>query len=605
MYLLVKQLEFIKIIKMKLAIKNLGFRKVYFSSILIFCQYIMNSQTVSLEAPTISLSPAENSTVADITLNAGQTTITALTFSVIFDNNVISPTGISISGGASNIIGENEIRIAIYAVNSQLASIDFDYIGAGGTQSPLMISIIDLFDSNGNDISATASVIDGSINKSCVTNSINGCTNFNYEEYDPFANCDDGTCSTLVCHDTNFQKINQYDNYTAARPQLSSSGNRVVFIDNGFVKLFEAQNNSWEQIGPDLALDLYSYGVTLSGDGNKIALISYDSSTSPRVYYVQTYFLINNEWIKPTDDFSSISTNINYVKLSDNGNNLLISYRYASDERIDVFEWIDSDWQQKGDSFMGEFWYPKLSNDGNTILFSDSYVGTVTSSIYTYNGSSWSQKGSLIGENAIFNLDHSGNIVLSIEYETPGVWVDPELTFYAFDENNWIQIGATQSFIGAVGNEMSGDLSNFTITDRNNFIDIYKYDGLEWNNVNTLTYENNGFRFWSCQFSQDGNALIVRGYWHDDDDVGLTAYYANECNAVSQMFCVDTQVLNGVIDAGIYSADNKIIASGIVDIQSGGNVELEAQNMVDLMPGFSVEDDVNFEIRMQTCDPNN
>jgi len=602
------------------AIKISTCKKIMFSCIYIFCHFIIHAQTIYFEAPTIILDHTENELVATLNLSSGETELTGLNFIVSFDSSVLKLTGESrpnsFIGGILNPIQENEVVIGLFFIEDTFGGIEvpyidglinlhFDYIVGGGTESPISISLTEIFDVDDNELSASTVITNGSVSKTCAATPINGCTNFNYEEYNPLADCEDGTCSTLICRDNNFQKITQYDNYTAALPDLSSSGNRVVFIDDGNVKLFEALNNSWEQIGPDLPLDFTSYGISLSGAGDKIAFISWDNFTSPQTYYVKSYFLIDNQWVKTASDIISNSSSIRYATLSNDGNTLLVHHwEYIPDNgRIEMFELVNSEWQKKGDDFLGPIWYPQITDDGNTILFSDNFSGTVNSSIYSYNGSNWVAKGSLVGNTASFNLDNSGNSILKIEYPTP--YINPDLTFYEYDGSSWIQSGTTQSFIGSVGNIMTGDLSNFTITDRNNFIEIYKYNGFEWNNVNTLTYENNEFRFWNCQFSQDGNALLVRGYYHDNDDVGLTAYYANDCNNVNERFCVDTQVLNGVIDSDTYKSGNKINARGTVDLNSGGDVEFESQNSVELLSGFSAGGDVNFEIRMRTCDPNN
>jgi len=599
---------------MKTIAKYSRFKQINFLIISIFFQFTIYAQTISLEAPTITLDHTVNNAVATINLNTELTNLNALEFTLYYDGSVLKPTGHSKPDrveGAINGAIENKIIVGLYFTADPfggtvppyidgLISFDFDFIGAEGTESPLMISITNIFDSDEDELSEISSTINGSISKTCGPNPITGCTNSNYEEYSPLANCDDGSCATLVCHDSNFQKINQYDNYTAVRPLLSSNGSRVAFIDNNVIKLFEAQNNSWVQIALDLTLDAYSYGITLSRDADKIAVISIDRTTSPYTYFVQTYFLVNNQWLKLTNDLFPDIGSFNEIVLSDDGNTLIT----RGFNLLKAYEWVNSEWQQKGDTFSGQqFWYPYISEDGNTILFNDGYVGTVTASLYNYDGSSWTPEGSLTGNNSTFSLNHTGDLVLQVEYKTP--YIDPDLTFHGFDGSNWIQISATQSFLGTVGNVMNGDLTNFTITDRDTILNIYKYNGLEWTNETTITYENNGFRFWSCQFSQDGNALLVRGYYNDDDDVGLTAYYANECNDILEDFCVDTQVLNGVIDEGIYRSSNIISASGTVGIQSGGNVELESQNMVELMPGFVADGDVNFEISMQTCVPNN
>jgi len=157
------------------------------------------TQTNIVEAPTIVLNTNENTVVANIMLTEGQNTIISMTFSVIFDNEVLKPTSLTTPGGAFNFINGNELIIGIFSVEPQIASISFDFIGGPGTQSPLIVNVENIFDISGNEVSSSTQSINGNISKLCAANPIFGCTNDNYAEYDPSANCDNGTCTTLNC----------------------------------------------------------------------------------------------------------------------------------------------------------------------------------------------------------------------------------------------------------------------------------------------------------------------------------------------------------------------------------------------------------------------
>lgn len=64
-------------------------------------------------------------------------------------------------------------------------------------------------------------------------------------------------------------------------------------------------------------------------------------------------------------------------------------------------------------------------------------------------------------------------------------------------------------------------------------------------------------------------------------------------------------VLLFVLLSSTYSSDNVINSNGTIDENSNGDVLFESKNTVDLLPGFSAEGDVNFEVKMQDCNINN
>lgn len=197
------------------------------------------TQEVNIEASTIVLNPTENMAEASIIMNSDALEITSITFSVTFDNEVLQASAVNISGGAFNIINDNEILIALFSVSPLLTTINFDFIGAPGTQSPLNISIINIFDVNESEVSSVTNVIPGSISKTCLTNAVYGCTNDNYEEYNPTANCDDGSCATLLCpYDLYISGVPVIPGVYVAENNISSDG-----LINGGVVEYSAGNS--------------------------------------------------------------------------------------------------------------------------------------------------------------------------------------------------------------------------------------------------------------------------------------------------------------------------------------------------------------------------
>lgn len=575
------------------------------------------SQSVSIEAPIVTLNAIDEISIVTIDLDLNQTTISSLTFALTFDKDVLKPIGANIlSNGASNLLNEDSIIFGIFnsngfSTNTQLVEITFEFIGAPGTVSPLNISFINAFDPTGNDISSSAQIINGSIAKTCATNTINGCTNDNYVEFNPTANCDDGSCLTLICQNLNYQKISHFD-YPLLSQEISDDGTKILLSGFGTtaIKLFEAQNGTWVQNAADFQPNMTSSTFNLSGAGDKLVFKSFDTSTNPNTNYVQTYFLVNNQWIKPTSDFVSNTTWIKDVVLSKDGNTLIVNHwfstitvgtPYINDGYIKIYEWVNSSWQQKGSNIDGQFYYPQIAANGNTVLLSDGYWGTVQTKVYNFDGSNWSQLGNdIIGNTPLCHFGDDGNNILQLEYATP--WNNPNLTFYEWNGSIWNIKGSSFSVNGSFVN-VSGDGTTIGVTDQSDYLDLYKFNGTEWEIVKTFTNINNGFRFWDFKFAKDGSAFIVRGYWYDDDDIHVSAYYANDCHNISNSFCAEINALEGVIDAGLYSSGNVINANGLVNRNSDGDVEMESENTIDLIPGFKATGAVNFEARTAECVP--
>jgi len=560
----------------------------------------ITNQDVSIETPTLVLNSTENSAVASVTLNIDQLYVNALTFSIQYDKEIVTPTLTNIfAAGAYNSGDEGIIYFSLFNINSftttsQIAEISFDFIGASGTASPLEINIAGIYDVTNADISNSAQVIEGSISKICATTAVYGCTNDRFQEYSPLANCDDGSCSTLHCLDPNYQKYTQFENPVKIQSYISDDGHALVSRESNNFKLLKTENGSWVQNAADLTSqsNFVVNDFSISGDGEKIVFISTDSST-PSNKHIETYELVNNQWVKPGSDII-FNTFINKLGMSKDGNSLYFFHPTAL--YFQVYAWDGITWQQKGSNISASN-FAEISADGNSILIRESSnVGYLN---YAYNGTDWVQKGAAfpIGN---YTLSDNGNSILLIE--TTNNPFARDVSIFEWNGTNWNLRDSSYTVTGS-HIRISGDFNTIGASNQWNYINLYKFNGENWELSAGINLENNGFPVLDYKLSANGNALIARGYSFDDDNIDIFSFYANDCHAVSQTFCADTYTIEGIVEAGLYSSENIIYTYGLVNINSNGTVEMESENFIDLLPGFNANGVVNFEAKNAECNP--
>jgi len=142
------------------------------------------------------------------------------------------------------------------------------------------------------------------------------------------ANCDDGSCSTLLCQNPNYQKISDFGNASWIH-DISGDGKRIVIAENSGIKLLEAQNGGWVQIATNLAENGYVMMTNAA-------------------HLVKTYDLVGNNWVQAGPDLNL--TQGNELSLSENGDHLLVAYAYGTPGSVEVYEWQNNAWMQKGNA---------------------------------------------------------------------------------------------------------------------------------------------------------------------------------------------------------------------------------------------------------------
>jgi len=226
------------------------------------------------------------------------------------------------------------------------------------------------------------------------------------------------------------------DGQGAGTVKLNAQGNRFIFgsplnsgngIDGaGTTRVFELQNNQWEQIGQDLcgfdANDIFGNSVDINALGDIIII---GASNGGRMFstkgYVKTYILQDNMWnqlhqqlngIQNGSDFgsavsiSALGSRIVILAEGDFTNNTINGY-------VQAFDLQDNSWVQIGDIILGETIEDLLgtvtigsnpidiTNDGQIIAFggkrSNDDVGYVK--VMELQGNNWISRGDTIIEN--------------------------------------------------------------------------------------------------------------------------------------------------------------------------------------------------------------
>ena len=146
----------------------------------------------------------------------------------------------------------------------------------------------------------------------------------------------------------------------------------------GKVEVYELQNNNWVQRGVDIEGDAsvikFGQRVSLSADGNTIAISQTGDPSNGDIGRVKIYEYSNNQWVQlgstifGTAEFDEFG---NALSLSSSGNTIAIGTYFLGE--VKVFEFMDGDWVQLGNTMTGEsagdsFGYSlSLSGSGSAI----------------------------------------------------------------------------------------------------------------------------------------------------------------------------------------------------------------------------------------------
>jgi hypothetical protein len=235
----------------------------------------------------------------------------------------------------------------------------------------------------------------------------------------------------------------------------------------------------------------------LSSDGNTMIIgwITYGPNWEYKK--LRVYSFKNGTWERKGSDF--LETNISAASLSGNGMRICIAYDMQPTRRK-VLQWNGTSWTQVGGNIDGKNGegFPEqieMSNDGNTFIEvqHDPSGNSEIARIYTYNGTAWIPKGKDLIPTAFY-----GYFAESISIS---------------DDGNIIALG-------------SPGWSNNSATYGVGRVDIYKWNGTQWNvHGNLLRGSNNGEEFGiTIALSGNGNAILINSS-NEPSYTGFVQYY--------------------------------------------------------------------------------
>ncbi|WP_405569671.1 T9SS type A sorting domain-containing protein [Winogradskyella sp. Asnod2-B02-A] len=280
------------------------------------------------------------------------------------------------------------------------------------------------------------------------------------------------------------------NNHLGHRVFLSANGNRIAITNRenliapntlsgkSEVVVYEFDGMDWIQIGQEIvgqsANDLFGNAISLSSDGNRIAIGADKRSTGATgVPYVHVYEYSSGTWTQIGQDLTG-SENSAYggsVSLSSNGNILCIGSPSAN--KANVYQFSSNNWIPLGQELNGE-----SSNDffGTQVSISDSgtrlaigahgndgngnFSGHVR--IFDFINNSWVQIGSDIDGEAIqdisgtsVSLSNSGNVVAIGAYRNDGNGNNAgHVRIFEYNNTDWLQVG--NDIDGANADDESG-----------------------------------------------------------------------------------------------------------------------------------------------------
>ncbi len=354
---------------------------------------------------------------------------------------------------------------------------------------------------------------------------------------------------------------------------LSSDGNRVAVgaqlndgngTSSGHVRVYQLTNGSWLQLGADIngesAVDLSGWSVSLSADGNRVAIGAYlnDGGGILNSGHVRIYEFSNGAWIQLGVDIDgrSVEEQSGYsVGLSADGNRVVLGAYLSDGNGVNsgsarVFEFANGDWVQLGNEIVGEHtidqagWSVSISDNGNRVavgsrLNDDGGPNAGHVRIFEFNSNDWIQLGSdidgeapedLFGHSVSLNADGTRVAVGGYENDGNGI-ASGHTRIYEFVNTNWQQIGAD------IDGEAAIDRSGWSVSlnDIGNRVAIGAYlnDGSAVNSGHTRLYELNNGNWqqldedidgeasfdnqsgWSVSLDGSGNRVAIGAYLND------------------------------------------------------------------------------------------
>ncbi len=156
------------------------------------------------------------------------------------------------------------------------------------------------------------------------------------------------------------------------RIAAGASGYNGNGFNSGLVQVYEFLNNQWTQIGSDIvgeeaydAIGQYHSSISLSSDGNRMAIgAAFNDGNGQAAGHVRIFQLNNNDWEQIGEDIDGVAANdfLGWsVALSANGNKIAIGTPYNDGDgtyfnvgMVQLYEYTQNEWLQVGVDIYGD-----------------------------------------------------------------------------------------------------------------------------------------------------------------------------------------------------------------------------------------------------------
>ena len=261
----------------------------------------------------------------------------------------------------------------------------------------------------------------------------------------------------------------------------------------GHVKVFKYDESdyNWNQLGEDINSNIYDFSISLSSDGNTVA-IGYPNINN-NTGHVKIYELIDNLWTPSGQIIAGTIPNNNFglsVSLSSNGKRVAIIAQYndsngVNSGHVGVYELIENSWTQLGQN---------SDNAGSSVsLNSDGTIVAIVGINNTGNGVN-------SGHVRVYQYDE-----LNKNWYQIGEDIDSENTYNYLEASVSLSSDGTALAIGFHVNSMNSDYNN-----NNGNVRVFNFINNSWVqlslNINT---EYNLFKQSGLSLSSDGTRIAI------------------------------------------------------------------------------------------------
>jgi hypothetical protein len=306
-------------------------------------------------------------------------------------------------------------------------------------------------------------------------------------------------------------------------------------------------------------------------------------------YVLSSQNLLGNKFV----DYSGTHS------LDDDGNTIAVSNLFPQNtEVIEVYDFVNDQWQQRTGNPEFDRGNPVLSGDGNTLIIGKPSLGIPEIvSVFQWDGNTWTKKGSdfvLNSANTLFGnfvfINHDGNRIFFSDEQG-------DLLTYQFDGTNWNLINTLGlNTLRSVDINSSGDRISYYVNNNSNGsianydVKIFELQNNAWqqigNNINTPLQVFNSSIFLKTKLNSAGDKIVISAptSFEFNTNAGAFAVYRlvnNQWVQSGNIVTGDEPFVFLGSDVAINEIGNKVlvgIVSSNVNGQGSGNNKLYQLN---------------------------